>query len=107
MERKAMNDLIKWKNNKKRKPLLLYGARQVGKTYLVKRFGEEYFENMIYVNFETNEIVSQMIDENIEPDNIIKNLEIAFNQKIDKDKTLIFFHYYINNSSLQPSIRTQ
>ena len=100
-----MKDLIKWKNNKKRKPLLLYGARQVGKTYLVKKFGEEYFENMIYVNFETNEIVSKMIDENIEPDNIIKNLEIAFNQKIDKDKTLIFFDEIQENPRALTSLK--
>ena len=71
--------------------LLLYGARQVGKTYLVKEFGETYFDNLIYVNFETNNIISKIIDEDISPKYIIKNQEIVFNQKIDKDKTLIFF----------------
>lgn len=84
MKRNAMKDLVNWKNSKIRKPLLLYGARQVGKTYLVKKFGDEYFENIIYVNFETNEIVSKMIGANIEPENIIKYLEIAYNQKIEK-----------------------
>ena len=59
--------LIDWKNKKNRKPLLLYGARQVGKTYLVKEFGNRYFKDIIYVNFETNNIVSNIIDENIEP----------------------------------------
>ena len=81
MERNAMQSLINWKNKKNRKPLLLYGARQVGKTYLVKEFGNRYFKDIIYVNFETNNIVSNIIDENIEPDYIIKNLEIVFNKK--------------------------
>ena len=91
MERNAMKSLIDWKNKKNRKPLLLYGARQVGKTYLVKEFGNKYFKDIIYVNFENNNIVSNIIDENIEPSYIIKNLEIVFNKKIDKDNTLIFF----------------
>lgn len=91
MERKAMNDLVAWKNSKNRKPLLLYGARQVGKTYLVKEFGEKYFKDIIYVNFETNDIIGKMIDENITPEYIIKNLEIVFGKVIDKDNTLIFF----------------
>ena len=84
MERKAMNDLIAWKNKKNRKPLLVYGARQVGKTYLIKEFGEEYFDDVIYVNFETNDLIGKMIDENITPEYIIKNLEIAFGRVIEK-----------------------
>ena len=91
MQRKAMNNLISWKNKKNRKPLLLYGARQVGKTYLVKKFAEEQFKDIIYVNFETNNIVDKIINENISPKYIINNLEIIFNKKIDKDTTLIFF----------------
>lgn len=86
-----MNDLLAWKNKKNRKPLLLYGARQVGKTYLVKEFGKENFKNIIYVNFETNNLISNIINENINPEYIIKNLEIAFNQKIEQEETLIFF----------------
>ena len=79
MKRKVMDKLIFWKNNENRKPLLLYGARQVGKTYLVKEFGKS-FNDMIYVNFETNEIINNIINENIEPKNIIKQLEIFFNK---------------------------
>lgn len=56
-----MSDLIKWKNKDNRKPLLLYGARQVGKTYLVLDFGEKYFKDVIYVNFESNNIVIKII----------------------------------------------
>ena len=91
MIRKAMDNLIKWKNKKNRKPLLLYEARQVGKTYLVKMFGEKYFKDIVYVNFETNNIIGKMFDENITSEYIIRNLEIVFGEKIDKENTLIFF----------------
>lgn len=91
MERKAMKHLMRWKNSKNRKPLLLYGARQVGKTYLVKDFGNKYFKDIIYVNFETNDIIGKMFNENISPEFIIKNLEIIFGKGIDKENTLIFF----------------
>jgi predicted AAA+ superfamily ATPase len=52
MERKAELILLNWKNSKNRKPLLIYGARQVGKTWLMKKLGENEFENTVYVNFE-------------------------------------------------------
>lgn len=105
MQRKAMNELIKWKNKGNRKPLLLYGARQVGKTYLVKEFANEYFEDIIYINFETNNIVGKIIDEDISPQYIIKNLEIIFNKKIDKDKTLIFFDEIQKNTRALTSFK--
>ena len=105
MERKAMNELIKWKDKKNRKPLLLYGARQVGKTYLVKEFANKYFKDIIYVNFETNKIIGQIIDENISPKYIIENLEIAFNKKIDKDNTLIFFDEIQKNTRALTSLK--
>ncbi len=105
MQRNAMKELIAWKNKENRKPLLLYGARQVGKTYLVKEFGQKYFKDMIYVNFETNNIISNIIDEDITPDYIIKNLEIAFNKKIDKDNTLIFFDEIQRNTRALTSLK--
>ena len=105
MERKAMADLIAWKNSKNRKPLLLYGARQVGKTYLVKEFGNKYFEDVIYVNFETNDIIGKIIDENISPEYIIKNLELAFDKKINKDSTLIFFDEIKKNTRALTSLK--
>ena len=90
MERKAMRKLLEWKRKKDKKPLLIYGARQVGKTYLVKEFGQKEYRNIIYVNFETNKIISDLIKENIDTSYIIKELEILFNEKID-ETTLIFF----------------
>ena len=103
MKRKAMNKLIEWKNKQNRKPLLLYGARQVGKTYLVKEFGK-LFDDMIYVNFETNEIINSIINENIEPNNIIKQLEIFFNKKITEN-TLIFFDEIQQNPRALTSLK--
>ncbi len=100
-----MNDLIAWKNKKNRKPLLLYGARQVGKTYLIKEFAKENFKDLIYVNFETNDIVGKLINDNISPEYIIKNLEIAFNKKIDKDTTLIFFDEIQKNTRALTSLK--
>lgn len=105
MKRKAMQDLINWKNKKNRKPLLLYGARQVGKTYLVKAFGKEYFEDVIYINFETNNVVNKIFDEDINPSTIIKNLEIIFGRKIEKDKTLIFFDEIQRNTRALSSLK--
>ncbi len=105
MQRKAMNDLINWKNKKNRKPLLLYGARQVGKTYLVKEFAREYFKDIIYVNFETNNIIGKIIDDNISPEYIIKNLEIVFNKRIDKNNTLIFFDEIQRNTRALTSLK--
>ena len=51
MKRQITEELIQWKDAKNRKPLIVHGARQVGKTYIIKQFGKEYFDNLIYVNF--------------------------------------------------------
>lgn len=100
-----MNDLINWKDKKNRKPLLLYGARQVGKTYLVKEFGNTYFEDMIYINFETNNLVGKIFENDINVQNIIKNLELFFGKKIIKEKTLIFFDEIQRNTRALSSLK--
>ena len=91
MEREIINDLIKWKESRNRKPLIIHGARQVGKTYIIKEFGKKYYENMIYVNFETNKELSEQINESIDVHLIINKLELFFSEKIIPEKTLIFF----------------
>lgn len=91
MERSIKQQLISWKNKKRRKPLIIHGARQVGKTYSVKEFGENYFDNIIYLNFEINQKVIKDFEENIAPSFLLHRLEIYFNQKIDPEHTLIFF----------------
>ena len=91
MERDIIEKLISWKTSKKRKPLILQGARQVGKTYIVKEFGKKYYENLIYVNFETNKELSSQINEEIDAKYIINKLELFYGEKIIPEKTLIFF----------------
>ena len=90
MKRNIYSELIKWKENPAHKPLVLLGARQVGKTYIVKEFGTNEFENMVYVNCHNNTFVTNLFsDFNIE--RIIYQLEQAYEQKIVAGKTLLFF----------------
>ena len=91
MEREIIKKLIEWKNSKKRKPLIVQGARQVGKTYIIKEFGNRYYENVVYVNFEKNKQISNQINDDINPLEIINKLELFFNEKITPEETLIFF----------------
>ena len=91
MEREITKKLIEWKNSKNRKPLIIHGARQVGKTYIVKQFGKLYYENVIYVNFETNRELSNQINDSIDTKYIINKLELFYGEKILPEKTLIFF----------------
>ena len=91
MEREIIKELINWKKSQNRKPLIVHGARQVVKTYIIKKFGKEHYENLIYVNFETNQEISSQISENIDAKYIINKLELFYGEKILPEKTLIFF----------------
>ncbi len=91
MYRKITDQLLKWKSNPKRQPLLSYGARQVGKTYVLNEFGQANYDNIIYVNLETNLSLAADFNTDISPAHIINCLEIFNNQKILPEKTLIFF----------------
>ena len=91
MEREIIKRLRKWKESKNRKPLIIHGARQVGKTYIIKQFGKENYENLIYVNFEMNQELSSQISESIDAKYIINKLELFYGEKIIPGKTLIFF----------------
>lgn len=71
MYRKIMSFLEAWKENEHRKPLILQGARQVGKTYSILEFGRSYYENVAYFNFETNPKLNETFEENISPDYLI------------------------------------
>ena len=81
MEREIIKRLRKWKESKNRKPLIIYGARQVGKTYIIKQFGKENYENLIYVNFEMNQELSSQISESIDAKYIINKLELFYGEK--------------------------
>ena len=91
MYRKIMNYLKEWKESKYRKPLILQGARLVGKTYSVLEFGLNYYENVVYFNFETNPKLNETFEENISPDYLLPILSRIAGQTIVKEKTLIVF----------------
>ena len=91
MHRKIISFLEKWKKSEYRKPLILQGARQVGKTYSVLEFGRTHYENVAYFNFETNPKLMETFAENISPDYLIPILSHIAGQTIVKEKTLIIF----------------
>jgi predicted AAA+ superfamily ATPase len=91
MQRKIISELLSWKNSKNRKPLVLNGARQVGKTYALEAFAKENFGNVVYLNMEIEAALRDFLDGDISPKRIIQHLELAKKQPIAADKTLIFF----------------
>jgi hypothetical protein len=91
MYRKVMHYLEAWKENAHRKPLILQGARQVGKTYSILEFGRTHYENVAYFNFETNPKLAETFEENISPDYLIPILSHIAGQTIVREKTLIVF----------------
>ncbi|MBP3502813.1 MAG: ATP-binding protein [Clostridia bacterium] len=91
MYRKIILELKKWKEKKDRLPLILKGARQVGKTWILQEFGKEYFEDVLYINFENAGNISNLFDGNIEPNRIIEYLSALNHKKIEPEKTLIIF----------------
>lgn len=91
MDRKIQKYLKEWKDSSHRKPLILQGARQVGKTYAILEFGRKHYENIAYFNFETNPKLAQTFEENISPDYLIPILSHIAGQTIVKERTLIVF----------------
>ncbi len=92
MRRKLEEKLLQWKNKTDgRMPLLIYGARQVGKTYILNDFGKKYFDNFVYINLEINLSVAAYFSEDINPERLIKFLETTVNAEIIPGKTLIIF----------------
>jgi predicted AAA+ superfamily ATPase len=91
MERFAEKLLKDWKVKTARKPLLVYGARQIGKTWLMKQFGRTEFENMVYVNFEKEINLRQLFEQDYDPKRIIRSLETYYSLDIQPGKTLLIF----------------
>ena len=91
MYRKIMSFLEAWKDSAHRKPLILQGARQVGKTYSILEFGRIHYENVAYFNFETNPRLNETFEENISPDYLIPILSHMAGQTIVRERTLIVF----------------
>lgn len=91
MKRNAISELIKWKNSTDRKPMVLKGARQVGKTWLMKEFGRTHYDNFVYFNFDEEDDLKSIFETNKNPHRIIELLSLICGDKIQPEKTLIIF----------------
>lgn len=89
MYRDKMNELKKWKNSTTRKPLIIRGARQVGKTWLMKEFGKQCYKKCAYINFDDNSRMDKLFEEDFDLDKIIQGLKIESNVNIEPENTLI------------------
>ena len=105
MKRKIYNYLLEWKNLKNKMPLILYGARQVGKTFIVNEFGEKNYKNTVYVNFEQDEKIIPYFESSLSPNDIINVLEKFYNSKIIPNQTLIFFDEIQNCNKALTSLK--
>lgn len=91
MYRYAIENLDKWKNSKNRKPLIIEGARQVGKTWIMKKFGEKSYNRTAYINFDSNAQMAELFSADLNVERIIMGLELYAGHKIDPSDTLIIF----------------
>jgi len=91
MKRNIWPQLQSWKNKTNRKPLILHGARQVGKTYILNKFGESSFSSYYYINFEKDQHISAVFEPNLNPKRILNELEFHFEAKINIDSDLLIF----------------
>ena len=91
MKRNAIQELIKWKSSEDRKPMVMRGARQVGKTWLMKEFGQNYYESCVYFNFDEEDELKSIFETNKNPHRIIELLSMIAGEKILPQKTLVIF----------------
>ena len=89
MKRTLYNQLVEWKNSSARKPLILEGARQVGKTWLMKEFGKNEYENLVYINCADEDFAKSLFLHNLKPDRILRDIVANTRQRIEPGKTLI------------------
>ena len=91
MDRDSMSELYNWKSKKNRKPLIIRGARQVGKTWLMKKFGDIAYSKTIYINFDNNNLMKEIFKKDLSIERIIIALELYVGDKIDPSNTLLIF----------------
>ena len=91
MYRYAIENLDKWKNSKNRKPLIIEGARQVGKTWIMKEFGKKSYNKTVYINFDSNVQMAELFSIDLNVERIIMGLELYAGHKINPSNTLIIF----------------
>ena len=105
MKRDIYNELLEWKNDIDRKPLILKGARQVGKTYILNAFGRNEYQDVAYFNFEEDPNLSDFFQGKIQTDKIIQKLSIYLESKIEPEKTLIIFDEIQNSPETLNSLK--
>lgn len=91
MYRIAIEKLFQWKKSKRRKPLIIEGARQVGKTWLMKEFGKQAYADIVYINFDSNSRMAELFASDLDTDRLIMGLELYAGKKINSDNTLLIF----------------
>ena len=91
MYRVAIEKLLKWKQSKRRKPLIIEGARQVGKTWLMKEFGRQSYADTVYINFDSNSRMAELFASDLDTDRLIMGLELYVGHKIDPNNSLLVF----------------
>ena len=91
MYRIAIEKLLKWKQSKRRKPLIIEGARQVGKTWLMKEFGRQAYADTVYINFDSNSRMAELFSSDLDTERLIIGLELYAGRKIDPDNSLLIF----------------
>ena len=91
MYRTAIEKMKKWKDSRFRKPLIIEGARQVGKTWLMKEFGRQFYQQMVYINFDSNKQMKDLFTSSLDIEKIIMGLEIYSDMPISPENTLIIF----------------
>ena len=91
MYRIAIEELFKWKQSKRRKPLIIEGARQVGKTWLMKEFGRQAYADTIYINFDSNSQMAELFSSDLDTERLIMGLELYAGRKIDPENALLIF----------------
>ena len=91
MYRIAIEKLLKWKQSKRRKPLIIEGARQVGKTWLMKEFGRQAYKDTVYINFDSNSRMAELFAPDLDTERLIMGLELYAGRKIDPEKSLLIF----------------
>lgn len=91
MYRIAIEKLLKWKQSKRRKPLIIEGARQVGKTWLMKEFGKQAYADTVYINFDSNSRMAELFASDLDTERLIMGLELYVGRKINPDNSLLIF----------------
>ena len=105
MERNVIKQLLAWKQKKNRKPLIVNGARQVGKTYILRDFGTKYYQKMAYVNCDKNEMVEKIFAQDYNIERILLSLSALLHVNIEPENTLIIFDEIQENPVVLNSLK--